>query len=124
MEASLLEQYQKMEMVRGDKCLTVKTKKYSSFFSELIGKYEDKTGVYAKIDGVKWESANFSELSRVWIFNRIIKNTHDFKLIDNGKVVCAFHDEPCDIFCSMEELSLVKSLATRKVLRYELSKIA
>lgn len=105
------------------KCLTVTTKKYSSFFTELLEKYEGVKDVYAEIDGKRWVSLRFPELVKTWATNRNIRRTHDFKLVNQNEVICMFHDDPDDIFCSIKERAFIEDLASKKILRFEFSKV-
>ena len=106
-----------------NKCLTIKTRKYSLFFRELLNHYENKEGVYVKINKVIYRSSSFAELLNDWVKNKNIRKTMDFQLVDNGEIVCMFHDEPLEIYYSFKYKYFIDLLAKRKIVRFEISHI-
>jgi len=99
------------------KLIQISTRKYSAFFKSLFEHYN--SNVLVRIDAKVYENDEIDQL-REWLSKTKILNTLNFELIRNGETIFAFHDHPGELWASYSELSFVKSLEEKNILKYRI----
>ncbi len=105
-----------------DKAIWITTTRYSALFRRILERYT--TNVVIMIDGKRYSEHDISHLLSAWCTNDQIKQTHNFRLMQNGKESFSFHDGPKDVLAAYSELPFIKQLRSERLIRYEVVTVA
>ena len=94
----------------------MRTTRFSAVIREFLKRYPD--GII-KIDHIL-ETRPVNE----WCTNKKLSYLVNFSISYNNKDVLAFHDDSKELWTPIEELPYIKELASKKMVRYEISKKA
>ena len=101
------------------KIIEIKTTRYSTLVGRIFEEYHENIDIH--IESCHYTEEDIPELMKDQCTNRMLKNTIDFLICQDGKQLFGFHDYPNNFFwADISVIEFVKKLANEKIIRYRL----
>ena len=108
-------------MVKMEKIIEIKTTRYSKLVERIFEEYHENIDIY--IGSGHYTEEDIPELMKNLCTNRMLKNTIDFLICQDGKQLFGFHDNPDAFRADISVIEFVKKLANEKIIRYRLQPV-